>query len=208
MAKTKAKRDEFGLLPKERAFADLYRAGPDDVRGNSTQCYVAVHPRCKENSAKVQASRMLNSPNVSAYLEMKRAEATAKADVNEADILSQLARLGFADVRKMVDKNGNLLPIHELDDDIAAAIDSVEVVTRHQPGGDRENPEIEYVHKYRLTNKVKPLELLGKHLQMFVERTETKVTGLESLIDVLKQASGTPESHPMERIRQKRDAGQ
>lgn len=59
------------------------------------------------------------------------AEATAKAaaasGLEVSRTLKEVARLAYADPRKLYDKNGNLIPIHLLDDDTAATVASVEV---------------------------------------------------------------------------------
>lgn len=199
------KRDEWGLTVKQRAFADLYRAGPDDMRGKAAACYKEIYPRTSKSSCETAGPRLLRDDNVQAYLAHCSQEATQKADVTQERIISQLAALGFADVRHLFNEQGQLLRVDQLSDGVAAAIESVEVVTKSN-GADAE--DVAYVHKYKLSNKVKPLELLGKHLQMFVELQQVNHKGLESLIEVLKQASGTPASHPMERIKNNRDAGE
>ena len=44
-------------------------------------------------------------------------------DSAEVDrVLTEYAKLAFLDIRKAFDEDGNLKPIHELDDDTAAAI--------------------------------------------------------------------------------------
>lgn len=72
--------------------------------------------------------------------------------------------------------------MQELDAETAAALASVEVVTRSIGDG-----EVEYVHKYRFWDKNSALEKLGKHLAMVVERREVsgKAGGpIEHQIDI------------------------
>lgn len=111
-----------------------------------------------------------------------------KAEIDIARVLRELARVGTSDVRRLFDASGQLLPVTHLDDDTAAAISSVEVVTRRIPGED--GAEVEYVHKMRFWDKNSALEKIGKHLAMFVDRVEHAGPGGESLIpDTLKTAS-------------------
>lgn len=99
-------------------------------------------------------------------------ERSKRTQVAADDVIAQLVRMGFSDIRKLFTPSGQLRSIHDLDDDTAAAIQSIEVVTKYLPGSDGEEPDIEYVHKVRLADKKGPLELIGKHLAMWVEKHE------------------------------------
>lgn len=101
-----------------------------------------------------------------------RLERSERTKVAADDVIAQLVRMGFSDIRKLFTPSGQLKNIHDLDDDTAAAIQSIEVVTKFLPGADGEEPEIEYVHKVKLADKKGPLELIGKHLAMWTEKHE------------------------------------
>lgn len=90
-----------------------------------------------------------------------------RAEVSVARVLSELSRLGFSDLRKAFSREGRLLRPEEWPEDFAAAVASVEVVTRNLGEG-----EVEHVHKIRLWDKNSALEKIAKHLGMFVERME------------------------------------
>lgn len=96
--------------------------------------------------------------------------AAERAEITEARVLSELAKIGFSDIRKMFTPGGNLLPIHDLDDDAAACLSSIEVVTRKVPGG--EDAEVEHVAKIKVWDKRAALVDIGKHLGMFKEKVE------------------------------------
>lgn len=104
-------------------------------------------------------------------------ERSKRTQLDADSVLQQLGRLGFSDIRKLFTPAGQLRSVADLPDDIAAAIASIEVVTKTIPGMGDEEPEVEYIHKIKLTDKVKPLELLGKHLKMFTERHEHSAPG-------------------------------
>ena len=80
--------------------------------------------------------------------------------------MREINRLAHSDLRKFYDEHGNLLPIHELPDDLAACIASIEVVKRNLTSGDGKQ---EFVYKIKLWNKVQALELLGRHQGLFRE---------------------------------------
>ncbi len=71
------------LSPQQSRFAELYIAGPDDLRGNGTRCYQVSYPTANSKQAACEsASRLLRRPQVRAYIaqlrEMAAAECTAR----------------------------------------------------------------------------------------------------------------------------------
>lgn len=75
-------------------------------------------------------------PHVYAAVEAGRQKTAEKLAISREKILQQYARLGFSDVRKFFDDNGQLKPITELDDDTAAALQGYEVEMRMLDGPD------------------------------------------------------------------------
>jgi Terminase small subunit len=76
--------------------------------------------------------------------------------------LLEIARLGFSDLRRLFHEDGRIKRPDEWDDDTAAAIASIEVVTRSVGDG-----VVEYVRKIELWDKGKALEQLCRHLGLF-----------------------------------------
>jgi phage terminase small subunit len=85
-------------------------------------------------------------------------------------VLAELAKIGFSDIRKMFTPTGSLKRVEDLDDDAAACLSAIEVVTRKVPGGDE--GEVEHVAKIKLWDKRAALVDIGKDLGMFKERVE------------------------------------
>jgi phage terminase small subunit len=86
--------------------------------------------------------------------------------VDQDWVVRRLARIADLDLRKLFAEDGTLRPIHELPDDVAGAIASVDVVRRK---GDAEE------YRVRLPDRIRALDLLGRHLGMVRDRVE--VTG-------------------------------
>lgn len=149
------------LTAKQARFVEEYLASTDL---NATAAYKRAGYKAKGNAAEVEAHRLLRNPKVAERIEAAREERTKRTQVGADDVIRQLVRMGFADVRKLFTPGGQLKSIHDLDDDIAAAIASIEVVTKFLPGQGDEDPEVEYVHKIKMVDKIKPLELIGKHM--------------------------------------------
>lgn len=119
------------------------------------------------------ASRLSTNVNIEARVSELVHKGAARAETDVARVLKELGRLGFSDIRAAFDANGRLKPPAQWDDDFAASVASVEVVTRLSNETDEDgNREVEYVHKIKTWDKNSALEKLAKHLGMFIERTE------------------------------------
>jgi phage terminase small subunit len=118
------------------------------------------------------ASRLSTNVNVQARIKEIAERSADLAEIDIARTLRELVRLGTSDVRKLFSENGSLIPISDLDDDTAAAVASVEVITKTLAPDADGNREVEYVHKLKLWDKNSALDKIAKHLGMFVERIE------------------------------------
>jgi phage terminase small subunit len=108
------------------------------------------------------------------------AKVTERLEISVERVLLELARIGFSDLRRVFDDEGRLIDITKLDEDTAAAISSIEVVT--QARGEK----VEYVHKIKTFDKRGPLDSLGKHLGIFgADNDQRKYTesSLEELLE-------------------------
>lgn len=113
------------------------------------------------------ASRLSTNVNIEARVAELVGKGADQAEVSIARVLDEMRKLGFSDLRKAFDANGRLKRPEEWDDDFAASVASVEVVTRNIGDG-----EVEHVHKIKVWDKNSALEKIAKHLGMFIERVE------------------------------------
>jgi phage terminase small subunit len=151
------------LTPKQHRFVKEYL-----VDLNATQA--AIRAGFSAKTAEQAGSRLLRNVKVKAALEQEQASLAERTEITQERVLQELAKIGFADVRRMFTPGGNLLPPTDLNDDMAAAVQSVEVVVRRAPGG--EQGEVEHVHKIKLNDKLGALTQIGRHLGMFTDRHE------------------------------------
>jgi phage terminase small subunit len=110
--------------------------------------------------------RLLHTPKVAAYIEYLRQQQLANMGISGDRVLKELARLAFVDPRKMYDEDGCLKPMHEMDDDTAAAISAVDTKEIFEKEG-RETKYVGDQKKVRLNDKTKALELIARHLNLF-----------------------------------------
>lgn len=75
--------ETIDLTPRQEEFARLYYAGPDELRGNGTRCYLEAYETNNEQTAATEASRLLKRPKVRARIAELRSQA-AEAAKNRA----------------------------------------------------------------------------------------------------------------------------
>lgn len=158
--------------------------------GNATEAYRLAYDAkgMKPASVSRKAFELLENVKITAYLAELKARQLKRHDVTVDRVLQEYARLAFLDIRKAFDPEGNLRPIHELDDDTAAAIAGLEVEHIRKPleaneelegqphGGalkrNRGTETIGHLAKIKLSDKRAALDSLARHLGMFVDRSE------------------------------------
>ncbi|MDE6903185.1 MAG: terminase small subunit [Lachnospiraceae bacterium] len=107
-----------------------------------------------------------------------------RTEITQDMVLRETAKLAFFDVRKMFGKNGKPLDISELDADTAAALVGLDV----QDVADSAGEYVGFVKKYKMADKIRALELLGKHLGAWEPRDkqQTAVEDLTALAEKLR----------------------
>lgn len=97
-------KDEYGLTSNQRAFADEYIRN----KGNATQAYLFAYPHIKkENTAAVNASRLLRNAKVSKYIADRTKEILDKRKMGQDEIITTLTSIARRDVQKSYFKSYN-----------------------------------------------------------------------------------------------------
>ncbi len=143
------------LTAKQEAFVREYL-----VDKNATQA--AIRAGYSVKAARQVAAETLSNPSVRAAVNAGLRDLAARVGITSEMVLRERKRIAFFDPRKLMDSEGNPLPIQDLDDDTAAAIAGLEVV---QMTGAGEIPGVmSLVKKYRLAAKDTSLAALEKYL--------------------------------------------
>lgn len=159
-----ARKKAKGLTPKQRRFVAEYL-----VDLNATQA--AIRAGYSTKTAKVQGARLLTKADLQRAVSEGMAKRQERLEVKADDVLRELLRVAMADLGKAYDGNGHLLPIHDIPEDTRRAMAGVKVFDEFEGYG-KERTKIGEVREVRFWDKNKALELLGKHLKLFVERLE------------------------------------
>ena len=126
-----------------------------------------------------RASRLMANSKVVARVEELRAPLVNQAQYDQARWLQQVQRCAFFDVRKLFDSHGNPIEIAQLSEDTAPALAGFEVQEVFAGKGESRKA-VGYTKKFKLTDKLKALELYGKALGYYVDKSGPAPNALES----------------------------
>lgn len=168
---------ENELTPKQRAFVREYL-----IDLNATQA--AIRAGYSEDTARAIGAENLTKPDIASAIEAAMKSRAERTDITADRVLKELAKIGFADIRKavkwqsaMITEEDNpdggdiaviktvvtntvqMVASDELDDETAAAIAEV---SQNATGG----------VKIKLHDKRAALVDIGRHLGMFKDRVE------------------------------------
>jgi|WetSurMetagenome_2_1015567.scaffolds.fasta_scaffold39613_6 phage terminase small subunit len=132
---------------------------------NGTQA--AIRAGYSRNSASEQACELLRKPTIVKELAPRQERRLGRLEVTRDRVLRELALNAFADIRSCFDAHGQLVAPQDLTDEAAAAIGSLEVVTKQSGKG-----PVEYINKVKLNNKIQALEILARHLRLLTVLVE------------------------------------
>ena len=166
------------LTPKQKRFVDEYL-----IDLNATQA--AIRAGYSKKTAQEQSARLLSKVIVSEAVAKKRKQLEQETGITRERIVREMARLAFFNVKNMFDDCGNPLPVSMLNDDVAAAINGIDVaaIGNNDVG-------IGQVMKYKIPDKNKSLENLAKMLG-YMDRDRTREqSGTERLIDAMVNFAG------------------
>lgn len=138
--------------------------------GNATRAY--IRSGYSENGAAQSAERLLRNAEVQRRIAELQRGIERRAAVDADWVVGELTKIAKADIRKFYNADGTLKPVAELDDDCAAALSAMEVTDLGEDG---------ILRKVKRWDRVKVLELLGRHFGMWptkVEHTHNWLDGL------------------------------
>lgn len=147
------------ISEKQKMFVDAYLADPDL---NAARAYMAVYTSVKsQTTAAVNASRLLTKPHVQVYLRQRMADREKRTEITQDKVLSEIAKMAFTDILEYAEATGNGVRIkatREIPQEKRAAI----IGLKEGANG----------IEVKLADKLKALELLGRHLGMFNDKLD------------------------------------
>lgn len=98
-----------------------------------------------------------------------------------------LYQIAFADIGKLIDEQGYLLLINDIDEDTRLALKHVELVTRNVGEGGAQ-----YIYKYQMQDKLGALRNLAKILGMYEKDYNPGTPEAPNQADMVKPADWEP----------------
>lgn len=155
---------------------------------NGTQA--AITAGFSPNGADVTAVRLLGDIRTKDLLQELTAGHEAATGLTTENVLREIKRLALFDPRRLFKADGALVPIHELDDDTAAGIASLEQ-DEITDGFGKEAVKIGTTKKIKLWDKVRALDMASKHLGLFEKDNAQRSENLNLQV-VMVAAPGRP----------------
>ena len=150
------------LNKKQQQFVDEYL-----IDLNATQA--AIRAGYSVNSARDIGCENLTKPNIQEAIAKAMAERSKRTGISQDRIVLELAKLAFVNANDLIDPSDASIRAGASEDDLAC-IQSVKVKTMDGEKGTSTEREI------RLNDKMKALELLGKHLGMWNDKIDLNVS--------------------------------
>ena len=160
------------LSPKQQRFVDEYLL---DL--NATQA--AIRAGYSEATAQEQSSRLLSNVMVREAIDAALANRSERTQIDADYVLTRLAAEAEADMADIFDPDGALLPVKDWPaiwrKGLVAGVD----VELGQDGAT--------VQKVRFSDRIKRLELIGKHVAVQAFQKNIQVNSLDGLADRLSR---------------------
>ena len=142
---------------KQRTFCDEYLI---DMNGKQA----AIRAGYSAKSAEVQASQLLSKPNVQAWLRKRLKDREKRTEITQDRVLLELARVAF----------GNTADLAQWQDDGSVIVTPSEDLTEDQSAMVAEVSTSATGVKIKAHDKLRALELIGRHLAMFTDNKDVR----------------------------------
>lgn len=165
------------MTAKQKRFVEEYL-----IDLNATQA--AIRAGYSPDTASVIGCENLIKPKIKSAIDKAIAERSKRTGINADRVIREIAKIAFVNAADLIDFDTATIGSNAVNDD-TAAIQSVKVKYFGEDGLERE---------IKLADKLKALELLGKHLGLFKENIEltggvkTEMTNLAAILEQIKGA--------------------
>lgn len=171
------------LTPKQQRFVDEYL-----IDLNATQA--CIRAGYSEKTAEQMGYQLLQKTSVQTAIEQAMNERQNRTQINADYVLNRLVQIDQLDIADILDETGNFKPFSEWTKEWRLNISSFEVVETATGG---------LVKKIKFPDKVKNLELLGRHIQVSAwvnnqsidlnANIKAEVTTLSDILDEIEHES-------------------
>ena len=175
----------MALSAKQKRFVEEYLV---DLNATQAAIRAGYNAGNKQRASEI-GSELLQKTPVSDAINKAMAERSRRTGVNADRVILELAKIAFVNARDVINTGDATVKDGASEED-TAAIQSVKVKMSSSETGEMVEREI------RMADKLKALELLGRHLGMFKDKVElsgaveTEKTKLDDLIRQMRGDDG------------------
>jgi len=166
------------MTPKQAAFVQHYL-----IDSNATQA--AVRAGYSVKTAYSIGEENLRKPEIRAAIDAAMSDTAARLGITAERVMRERSRLAFFDPRRLFASNGEPIPIHELDDDTAAAVAGMDVLEEFAGSGET-RVFVGYTKKYKLASKDPSLAALEKYFGLNEKPIRCPLPMIEGPADCVK----------------------
>jgi phage terminase small subunit len=155
------------LTPKQQRFVEEYL-----IDLNATQA--AIRAGYSKKTARKIGQENLTKPDIQKAIKEAMDERSKRTEVTADRVVQELAKIAFSDMKDFVRWNEygvTILNSDEVDGTLLAEVSETVNYNVFPNGGESEKRQ----KKIKLHDKMKALELLGKHLGMWTEKQQVEV---------------------------------
>ena len=158
--------------------------------GNATDAYRTAYNAkgMKYGTIWVKASELLAIGKIKVRLNELRKPVIEKAQLTLEKVINENAKIAFFDIRTLFDSNGNIKPVNDWDDNIGAAVSSIEVEELYVGSG-KDRINIGQTKKIKFWDKSAALDKLMKHLGGYEEYN--KQQAISPILELVQAIMGT-----------------
>lgn len=132
-----------------------------------------------EKAVSVQAARLLGNVRVQKRIRELVAHRLKRIELDGDQILKEIQKVAYFDVRKLYDENNVMLPVKDWPLEVAMCIQAVETFEVK----DHRGRIIGHTQKIKMWDKLRALELLGKNKQLFNEHQQVTNNTVVMVVD-------------------------
>lgn len=131
---------------------------------NATQA--AIRAGYSQKTAYSIGQENLKKPEIQSAIQVEMEKRANRTEITQDRVLSEYAKIAFFDARKLFDENGRPKEIQSLDDNTVGALAGLDVQDIYELDGE-EKIFVGYLKKYKIADKLRALEALGRHIGLF-----------------------------------------
>lgn len=152
-----AQRERYKLTEKQEAFCNAFLIHRDTQKA-------AIAVGYTPQTAARHAKKMMTIPHVAKRISEMKQEMQERTNITIDMVLVELWQIANADPGDAFDENNKIKPIRQMPEALRKTIQSIETYEDYTEG-----VEVGQTQKIKFWDKTKALEMLAKHLGMFID---------------------------------------